>query len=715
MAGEEGGGTDQPPDDRRRRLLGYAALAMLAGSGVTGAWYVTRPDGRSEPMLTDTPAGTDDSGGEDGTDGEVPALVSRYAPDLYFGAAEKWYPTDPRQYVEGSVVDGFKALDEYSAAFAATGTSPAPTVFYNVAEAADGIDAIQYWFYSVFDQFTVNFHWHDWELLQVFVDRETGSPLLLSASAHSRKVPNNEFLEPGVSGDHRPGILAEVGSHSSASDVNDVVASFERVVGDDWTSDVTNDFLDVTQDVTAPFAYGLPRGEGARLPFVMPELDGTWLDQHPSLSVDREAFIDERLTVGSWHGLTQPPADLPLRKPGLVLAHPDSSTDADVTYALEPIEEVQNVVEDFAGEQLSFEFAIPGFLEDQFAGYITSVGIPWEQDRFTDPLDDVTDPAHRQRIDGTTPSGLVNRVVGRVRHLRNEADGALGRVTDEAREALGNAVSVSIYSLPVEVVVRLASDDPVATVTRSGVFGYLHVEPGEHLLVVNGPGIAPLAESFVHEGGLLRAGSGGDLTVVSTEDAAWIRGDGRDTTGIDRVRVVEDYAGVVYDGRPVEEDRFAVAVHRDGRYTVEIVDSNGRPGAYRVGPEAFGDDRETVREAVETGKAALARTLFDELGELRDLTRMLAERDDANREVIQMVITAREEAEAAISAAEDGEVRPANDRLSRARSFLEEAVEILRSDRQGGYSDASVAAIVPRVQAAIERVETAIETSVSTR
>ena len=250
---------------------------------------------------------------------------------------------------------------------------------------------------------------------------------------------------------------------------------------------------------------------------------------------------------------------------------------------------------------------------------ITSVGIPWEQERYTDPLADVTDPSHRQRVDGTSPEGLTNRVVGRVRQLDSGSSGALGRVTDEARQSLDDAITVSLSGLPVECAVRLASEGPEATVTRNGVFGYLHVDPGEHLLVVNGPGYAPIGQRFVHDGGLFQAGSDGELTVVAREDTGWIRGDGRETNGVSHVRVIEDYAGVVYDGRPVENDRFAVAVHRDGRYTVEVVDADGRPGAYRVGPDTFDDGFEDLRESIETGKASLTTTLLAELEELSGL------------------------------------------------------------------------------------------------
>ncbi len=698
----------------RRRVLGAFAAGVLTGGGAATVWFQTRPDEQPadpgptpgptpEPTHTDTPEPT------------APAIVQRYAPDLYFGRLEEWYPTDPTELLGAgdSVLDGFNALDSYAAAFNDPGSPPWPTVFYNVVEDAGspGIDAVQYWMYSAFDQFTVNFHWHDWELLQVFVDRETETPLLLSASAHSRKVPNNEYADPPTPEERRPGVLSEVGSHSSASETNAVVPTFERIPSNDWDSDITNDAVDISTRVRAPFAYGLPRDEGARLPFVMPELDGQPLDEHPDLSVDREDFIDERVTVGSWNGLARPPADIPVRESGLVLTSPESRTDGDVTYALEPMARVREAIGDFVGPQLSFEFAVPGFAEDRLASHITSVGIPWEQPRFADPLADVTDPKHRRSIAGDEPSGLADRVVGRVRQLRAGAEGTVERVSDDAWSALADQIPVSLFGVPVEAAVRLASPDPVATVTRGGVFGLLRVERGDHLLVVNGPGYAPVAERFDHDGGLVRAGAGGELTVVASEDAATIRGDGRAADGIERVRVIEDYAGTVYDGRPVEPDRYKIPVHRAGTYTVEVVDGDGRRGAYRVTPADFGDADDTVRETVATGKASLGRSLAAFLGDLRDLAGDLAEEDGASGQVLELLSSAQTAVEDAVAVAEEGAAERSNDRLRAAVDDLQRAQEILQNDGQGGYTDSSVAALDPRISRAIEDAQVAIETS----
>ncbi|WP_254841305.1 hypothetical protein [Natronomonas marina] len=721
--GTETADTEGPDDDRRRRVLVYGGLAALGATGVAGAWFGTRgdpPAGDATPTPTGTdgptPTGTDEDAPTETPDETAPELVRRYAPDLYFGRLEKWYPTDPREYVpnaeEPVPLEGIAALEGYSEDARASDGPPFPTVFYRVTEAAEGVDAVQYWMYSAFDQFTVNFHWHDWELLQVFVDAEAGDPLLLSASAHSRKVPNNEVLDPSAGTARRPGVLSEVGSHSSATDVNDAVPSFERVADGALRSDVTNDFLEAASSLRVPFAYGLPRDEGARLPFVVPELGGHRLDEHPDLDLERSDFVDEAVTVTDWNGIPTPPEDLPLREPGLVLTAPNSPTAGDDTYALEPIEAVREEISSFDGPQLSFEFGIPGYVEDQVAGHITTVGIPWEQPRYEDPLSDVTDPAHRAEIDGSRPAGLTNRVVGRVRQLRSGADGTLDRVVAASREAIEDVATVSFVGPPTELATQLASQEPVATVTNAGLFGFLRVDPGDHRLVVDGPGYAPFAERFTHDGGLVTAGAAGRVGVVANADAARIRGDGRATTGIERVRVVEDYAGPLYDGRPVEPDRFAVAVHRAGRYTVDVVDSDGRRGSYRVGPDDFAEGGDATVERVETGKASLTRSLRDLLVDLRNLASRLQERDGADSGVVGRLAEAISELDAAIEAAAVGEAAAADERLGNVVRLLEGAVDALRAGRNG-YSDESATLLVRRLRRAIGRAERARATEVA--
>ncbi len=718
-------GNETPDDERRRRLLLYGGLAALGATGVAGAWYGTR-DEDPAPDPTDTPTVTD-ARTDDATatpDEDVPALVRRHAPDLYFGRLEKWFPTDPREYLpepdpdDPVQLEGFPALQGYSDDFRATGTPPYPTVFYHQVSLSADVEVVQYWLYSAFDQFTVNFHWHDWELLQVFVDAETGDPLLLSASAHSRKVPNNEVRDPEVPGDRRVGILSEVGSHSSATDVNEVVPSFERLTSGVSTSDVTNDLLETAAGTSVPFAYGLPRDEGARLPFVMPELEDHRLDEHPDLDLERSDFVDESVTVTDWHGIPTPPDSIPFRQPGLVMTHPESPTQGDVAYALEPIEDVRAEISEFVGPQLSFQFRIPGYLEDRIAGHITDVGIPWEQSRFDDPLADVTDPAHRAALDGRRPTALSARVAGTIRQLRSGGDGDIDRLSGPAASDLSDRIPVSFSRPPTELAVRLASPDPVATVTNAGHFGFLRVEAGEHRLVVDGPGYAPVAERFAHDGDFVWAGAGGHLGVVANDDAVRIRADGRDSTGIRRVTVVEDYAGIVYDGRPPETDRIAVPVHRDGSYTVTVVDRNGRPGRYRFTPDDLDEAGEYAPiERTETGKLSLLWALRAHLVDLRALAADLRASDEPQtperQPVERRLFRAIESVEGAIADAEEGEAGAANEHVTAAIGALEEAIDgVLAADSET-YGDAPVTLLVRRLRTAIGRAETARATELA--
>ena len=161
------------PGLTRRRVLGTAAgagTAALAGC----------------PLF---------SPGADGTptklDGErARRLATQFAPTVYFDRREQWFPTDPRPYTSQrdgeTVVAGFDALDGYHDRFTGS-TPPKPTVFYSAVTYEESpLAVVQFWFYSVFDQFTTNFHWHDWEVLLVFVDTDSDEPQLYVASSHSR-------------------------------------------------------------------------------------------------------------------------------------------------------------------------------------------------------------------------------------------------------------------------------------------------------------------------------------------------------------------------------------------------------------------------------------------------------------------------------------------------------------------------------------------------
>lgn len=151
-----------------------------------------------------------------------------------------------------------------------------------------------------------------------------------------------------------------------------------------------------------------------------------------------------------------------------------------------------------------------------------------------------------------------------------------------------------------------------------------------------------------------------------------------------------------------------------------VVDRDGRLGAYRVTLGSFGDAGETVREGIRTGKVALARTLRDELDELYALAESLAESgedtadedrdaDGDDNPILDRLSRARRAADAAVTAAENGEERDADDRLSNVVSLLADVREILVSDGRGGYDDAAVAAIDPKPLAGIDRANQAID------
>ncbi|MFC7098371.1 hypothetical protein [Halobaculum marinum] len=587
----------------RRRLLasGVAGAATLAGGAVL-------LDGEDAPPET---ASVEDE--------RARTMAAAHAPDLYFGVGERWFPTDPRVYAaesgDESVLDGFTAFDGYSRDIDEAGEPPHRTAFYNVVEYADtDLTVVQYWFYSAFDQFTTNFHWHDWELLQVFLDTseetgdpETGAPQLLVASAHSRSVPNNEFLDPETD---RASIISEVGSHSSALGVNETKATFERLPIATDIADISNGVFAVTE---IPAAYGLPRGEGYRLPFAVPELDGDPIYEHPDLpNVTRDHLVPAEMTVGSFAGLPTPPSDLPLRETGhqFAFVEADTAATADYTYELAPMSEM--TVEEFTGPQLSFEFAVPSFAEDAIASHITTTGTPKTQPRYRNPIADVTDPRHRsalsERFD-VDVAGLAGDVVGLLREATS---------TDDTPGSNG----VETTDPTVEGVALLESD-PVAVPTFNGVVALRDVPEGDHRLTVNGAGVAPYSQGLTHtdDGEATTAGVDGEVVVAANEDAVKVRAEpASDAPGVARMAVEDDVAGRVFDAPPPtgdddESDDRGVAVyaHREGAYTTEIEDSEGGIGAFRVNPRA-GQSTATLAD-VRTGKASLTSFLLTLLTE----------------------------------------------------------------------------------------------------
>ncbi|MFW6045490.1 MAG: hypothetical protein ACOC8O_01385, partial [Natronomonas sp.] len=551
---------DTPPHSVDRRTV----LASIAGGAVAST---------AGCSVFDSAPDNDVSTVEDDW---AKTLAERFAPTLYFDENEQWFPTDPRVYEseqDGSiVVDGFDALNGYVEA--GGNEPPDPVLFYHVIQYEESpLAVVQYWYYTVFDQFTTNFHWHDWEMLQVFVDVETETPQLYVASSHSRSVPNNEFLDPDA--DNRPRILAELGSHSSGLSINEDPEHFQRLPLDDNVADITNSVIDSIEAIAAiPIAYGLPRDEDLPLPYAIPELDGKPVYEHDRLpSVDASNLVPEELTINSFDDLLSPP-DLPKRETGYRFDYRNArEADTDVTYELLPTAEVEHI-EDFVGPQLSFEFSIPAFAEDAIAGHITTTGVPWNDPRYTNPASGISEPRHRQalsdRYDAIGEPSAINRVVAGVTTAIS---------SDEAPEDEG----LTTVSSPLEMVVLLQSE-PEAVPTFNGVAVVQDVPEGNHQLTINGAGIEPHSETVaVGSEEVTAAGVDGEIPVVARENAVKIEVDPNEAdSDLTDLAIEDDFAGRMYDSPLSGPD--AVYVHRGGAFTTEVRDSDDEVGAFRVNP-----------------------------------------------------------------------------------------------------------------------------------
>jgi len=692
----------------RRDALKVGGGALLVGGGLLAA----------ENALDNLPGAFESE--------QNRALAERFAPTLHFGAGERWFPTDPRPYASDRdgerVVHGFDALNDYSKEFREAGDPPRPTVFYQVlSEQESDLSVVQFWIYSAFDQFTTNFHWHDWELLQVFADTsgEAATPVLLVASSHSRKIPNNEFLDPDPDTNIR--LLSEVGSHSSATDVNGRSPSFQRFEVAGALPDVTNDAVSLVDRIgDFPVAYGLPRGEGGHLPYAMPELDDTLLYEHEALpDVRREDFVPAEMTVRSFQELVAPPTQIPEREAGLTFApKADVQTDvaADVEYALEPIDPLTEAIEDFVGPQLSFEFSIPTAVEDQFAGHITTTGSPWTQPRFSNPIADVSDERHldalrdRFTLSGEIDRDLGSRIVGAVESLTAGTDGRVPGV-EGTEETYADEIDVSRGETEVEAAVLLQSEEPAATVTARGVLQLVDVEPAEHRLTVNAAGYAPYGEEFAHEGGLRGAGAEGNVPLVPKAEAVKVTGDLRENdASLREVRIDEDFAGTTFAGRPPGDDRFGVYVHRSGRYSLRVRDENDDEAAFRIDPD---DGDQTVDVgSVRTGKRSLIRFLEEYLVDTAEINADYPpdrDDDDSYWNTEFYFRTAATAAGDALAAAESGNTAEVEDNLKRARRLLAVALEQLRGAEETDENRAEVRHLLGRAERAADVIEQALD------
>ncbi|MFB6299555.1 MAG: hypothetical protein ABEH65_04775 [Halobacteriales archaeon] len=707
----------------RRQLLwlgGGAAVLGGAGIGVASVFDDETNDGEVTPDGTDTPGDPDPTTTTEAT-ADVPPLVEQYAPRLYFDANERWFPTDPRLFDpernEENVIRGIDALNEYTER-RRNGSMPDPSVFYHVVELSAELLAIQYWMYSVFDQFSVNFHWHDWELLQVFVDRSSEEAVMVAASAHARKIPNNEFLDPDLTST-RPAVLAELGSHSSATDLNGQRPTFQRFSTDGLTSDITNRLVEASNDQMFPFGYGLPRDEGFRLPYVVPELDGHPLYEHPDLeAVSETDLITGSLVVRTLTELTAPPTDLPKRESGRLFTPTAPTADDAVQYRLKPIGKLQDEIDGFDGPQLSFEFAIPGFIEDQFADHLTTTDTPWTQERFEEPLADITDPDHRaaliDRYDLPADPSPGNILIGAVRQVIEGADGTLDATSQTVSDELEEYIDISFEKPSLEIAALLESE-PTALPSTNGLVMATDIEPADHRLTVNGAGYAPYTEQVtVGETEMTRAGAEGSIGLVANEAAVKLRGDASEQpAGLDRVRIDDDFAGQLYDSAPLEGDRFALYAHQAGTYNVEITDTESVKGAFRVDPG--GNDDQRTLPPLETGKASLSSFLESYLADAGVLAEQVSgdKAEGAGRPTIAELF-ARAAGTASEAAAAAGQRRPdaADNRLRGLRQRLAALANRIENQRDNALTEGAAIELENRRSRADQTTTEALDSPV---
>ena len=693
-------GTEGVPSLNRRTLLGGLAGGVVAG--VAGCSLLERGDDAEVGEL----------------DGErARELAEQFAPTLYFDRNERWFPTDPRPYeseADGdTVVNGFDAFEGYVGDGGAE-DPPAPTAFYHAVGYEDSpLAVVQFWFYSAFDQFTTNFHWHDWELLQVFVDTDTEEPQLYVASSHSRSVPNNEHLDPAP--DRQPRILSELGSHSSGLSVNDDETGFQRLPLGDTIADVTNSIVDGIEDIASiPLAYGLPRDEGLALPFAVPELDGDPVYEHDRLpTVGESDLVPDSLTVRSFQELGSPPSDLPQRETGRRFEYEGrENAEADVAYELVPSAELEHIA-DFTGPQLSFEFPIPDFAEDAVASHITTTGVPWNDPRYDEPARDITETDHRQalanRYDAIGDPAPAKQVLASVTNAV---------ASDDAPENEGlETVAPSLETF------ALLQSEPVAVPTFRGLAVFQDVPEGEHRLSVTGAGVAPHSETLTVSQGTNAAGVDGEIPLVARENAVKLEVDPREADSELRDLAVEDdFAGRLYDAPLAGPD--AVYVHRGGAYTTEVRDTDDEVGAFRVNP-----DEEDVRlDEPRTGKASLGTYLAEVAAETRDEVAEVADEEDlgddddddddddrqagpngnAVRGLAEALGAVVDAAERAAERAESGDAPGADRQLEAVRSRLERAESRL-SEARGSLPDGIANAADNRFEQVSRRADQALD------
>lgn len=685
-------------------------------------------------------------------------LANRFAPTLHFGEHEKWFPTDPRKFLEDenvpsdacendgdNIVCGFNALNKYTRLLNGSGGAPPfPTVFYDFTVAGeDGIDftvaeddpiedkpliVVSYWFYYVFNQF-LNSHMHDWSVLHVYLDNRGDSPkpVLLVGRAHGPGkailgVENNEYFKPkreDVDSEigQPTGVLEEVGAHASVTDINDRRTTFEPI-GENI--DITNgpDIMNSLPDGEGD-PYGLPRDEGATIPYIMPRVGNTELYQHEDLpDVDRSDLIEE-LTLRSPTGseifgfcgvFPEPPSDpdLPVRTHGRTVVNAESDLSGDHEYDLARLQDLESQIDEFTGEKLDIDVCI-SFLDDIFLS--KDFEPPDLQTSDYDPFLDISEPAHRDQFAAlfdflTLENSGISIVEGEAFETKPGSEGEIKEDFTDIKDELADLIEFSLFPVSIESMIILESEDIVLP-TANGRFS-IQAVPGEHRLIINGPGYAPYAEKFDLSDTGHQAGGAGRVSLVPNSDSVKIGGELSGAEGgIQQIQIANDYVGELYDSRPpVEKNAFAVYVPESGTYTVEITDNDGKKGAFRIDPEP-GEDEVVVD--IRTGKASLASYLAAFLIDIAETSRSVVENKGLAEGLADKFNAASASASRATDYARKGRDKQANNQLRTARNQINAAMNQIKAQRGKELSEAAATLISDLAKQADAKAEEAIE------
>ena len=332
--------------------------------------------------------------------------------------------------------------------------------------------------------------------------------------------------------------------------------------------------------------------------------------------------------MSSFSDLTSPPSELPARATGSVFQYAgrdepneiDNEADVDAEYDLVSTREIEHITA-FTGPQLSFEFAVPDFADDAFAGHITTTGVPWGQPRYDDPAADISDRNHRatlaERYDAIGAPASASTVVASLSQAVSNDDAPV----DEG---------LTTADLGIEGIALLESD-PEAVPTFNGVAVIEDVPAGDHQLTVNGAGVEPHSETVGvdEEPETTPAGVEGTIPLVARENATKLEVDpDAADSDLTELAVEDDFAGKLYDAPLSGPD--AVYVHRGGAYTTEVRDSDDEIGAIRVNQAATEADERVRIDNPQTGKASLATYLADVAEETSAAVAAVEESDDGD-------------------------------------------------------------------------------------